>query len=46
MGESTQDRREEADEKATQKPGEPDTETEAGQPKKAPESEQQSKQNE
>ena len=45
MSESTQDRPDEADEKAP-KPGEPDTETEAGQPKKAPESEQQSKQNE
>jgi hypothetical protein len=46
MSESTQDRPDEADEKAP-KPGEPDTETVAGQPKKAPESkdgEQQSKQ--
>ena len=46
MSESTEDRPNEADEKATQKPGEQDTETEGGQPKKAPESEQQSKQNE
>jgi hypothetical protein len=37
MSESTQDRPDEADEKA-QKPGEPDTETVAGQPRKAPES--------
>ena len=47
MSESTQDRPDEADEKA-QKPGEPDTETEGGFPKEAPEStdgEQQSKQN-
>jgi hypothetical protein len=43
MSESTQDRPNEADEK----PGEPDTETEGGFPKEAPESkdgEQQSKQ--
>ena len=45
MSESTEDRPDEADEQAP-KPGEQDTETEAGQPKKAPESEQQSKQNE
>ena len=48
MNESTQDRPDEADEQ-TPKPGEPDTETVAGQPKKAPEStdgEEQSKQNE
>ena len=37
MSESTQDRPDEADENA-QKPGEQDTETVAGQPKKAPES--------
>jgi hypothetical protein len=46
MSESTQDPPDEADEKAA-KPGEQDTETMAGQPKKAPESkddEQQSKQ--
>jgi hypothetical protein len=46
MSESTQDRPDKVDEKAP-KPGEPDTETVAGQPKKAPESkdgEQQSKQ--
>ena len=45
MSESTQDRPDEADEKAP-KPGEQDTETVAGVPKKAPESkddEQQSK---
>jgi hypothetical protein len=46
VNESTQDRPDEADEKATQKPGEEDTETEAGQPKKAPASKEQSKQNE
>jgi hypothetical protein len=47
MSESTQDRPDEADEKAP-KPGEPDTETEGGFPKEAPESkdgEEQSKQN-
>ena len=46
MSEFTQDRPDEADEKAP-KPGESDTETVAGVPKKAPESadgEQQSKQ--
>ena len=43
--ESTQDRPDEADD-TTQKPGEQDTETEGGQPKEAPESEKQSKQNE
>jgi hypothetical protein len=46
MSESPQDRPDEADEKAP-KPGESDTETVAGVPKKAPEStdsEQQSKQ--
>jgi len=43
--EPTQDRPDEADE-TTQKPGEQDTETEGGQPKEAPESEKQSKQNE
>ena len=37
MSESTQDRPDEADEKAS-KPGEQDTETVAGRPKKAPES--------
>ncbi len=37
MSESTHDRPDEADEKAA-KPGEQDTETVAGQPKKAPES--------
>jgi hypothetical protein len=47
MSESTQDRPDEADEQA-QKPGEQDTETVAGQPKKAPESTdgEQSKQDE
>ena len=46
MSESTQDRPDQPDEQAP-KPGEQDTETVAGQPKKAPESgdgEQQSKQ--
>jgi hypothetical protein len=37
VSESTQDRPDEADEKAP-KPGEQDTETVAGQPKKAPKS--------
>ena len=48
MSESTHDRPDEADENAP-KPGEPDTETVAGRPKKAPESkegEQPSKQGE
>jgi hypothetical protein len=45
MSESTQDRPDEADEK-TAKPGEGDTETVAGQPKKAPDSKEQSKQDE
>ena len=46
MSESTQDRPDEVDEKAP-KPGEQDTETVAGVPKKAPESdEQRSKQDE
>jgi hypothetical protein len=48
MSESTQDRPDKADEQAP-KPGESDTETVAGQPKKAPESkkdEQNSKQDE
>jgi hypothetical protein len=45
MSESTQDRPDEADEKAA-KPGEGDTETVAGQPKKAPASKEQSKQDE
>ena len=47
MSESTQDRPDEADENA-QKPGEQDTETVAGVPRKAPESEdgEQSKQDE
>ncbi len=47
MSESTQDRPDDADEKAS-KPGEQDTETVAGQPKKAPESTdgEQSKQDE
>ena len=45
MSESTQDRPDEDDEQAP-KPGEPDTETEGGFPKEAPESEKQSKQNE
>jgi hypothetical protein len=48
MSESTHDRPDEADEEA-RKPGEPDTETEAGFPKEPPESkddEQQSKQDE
>ena len=43
MSESTQDRPDKADEKAP-KPGEQDTETVAGQPKTAPDSKQQSKQ--
>ena len=44
VSDSTQDRPDEADEKAP-KPGEQDTETVAGQPRKAPESsEQHSKQ--
>ena len=37
MSESTQDQRDEGDEQAP-KPGEEDTETVAGQPRKAPES--------
>ena len=37
MSESAKDRPDEADEQAP-KPGEPDTETVAGQPRKAPES--------
>jgi hypothetical protein len=47
MSESTQDRPDKADEQAP-KPGEPDTETVAGQPRKAPESkdDQESKQDE
>ena len=47
VSESTQDRPDEADEKAP-KPGEQDTETVAGQPRKAPESKdgEQSKQDE
>jgi hypothetical protein len=48
MSESTQDRPDEADEQAP-KPGEPDTETVAGQPRKSPESKtgkQESKQDE
>ncbi|MDA0167254.1 hypothetical protein OM076_43745 [Solirubrobacter ginsenosidimutans] len=45
MSESTQDRPDKADEKAP-KPGEQDTETVAGQPRKAPDSKQQSKQDE
>ena len=47
MSDATQDRSDEADEKAA-KPGEQDTETVAGQPKKAPESKDadQSKQDE
>ena len=47
MSETTQDRPDEAEETA-QKPGEQDTETVAGQPKKAPESTdgEQSKQDE
>ena len=47
VSESTEDRPDEADEQA-QKPGEQDTETVAGVPKKAPESTdgEQSKQNE
>ena len=43
MSESTEHRPDE-DDKATAKPGEQDTETVAGQPKKAPASKQQSKQ--
>ena len=45
MSESTQDRPDEADENAP-KPGEQDTETVGGEPKKAPDSKEQSKQNE
>ena len=48
MSESTPDRPDDADEQAP-KPGEPDTETVAGQPREAPESrkdEQESKQDE
>ena len=47
MSDSTQDRPDDADEKVS-KPGEQDTETVAGQPKKAPESTdgEQSKQDE
>jgi hypothetical protein len=48
MSESTQDQTDEVDEKAP-KPGEQDTETVAGQPRKAPESkdgEEQTKQDE
>jgi hypothetical protein len=47
MSESTQDRPDEADDPAP-KPGEPDTETVAGQPRKSPESKdgQESKQDE
>jgi hypothetical protein len=47
MSESTQDRPDQADEK-TPKPGEQDTETVAGQPRKAPKSKdaEQSKQDE
>jgi hypothetical protein len=45
MSESTQDRPDEADEQA-QKPGEPDTETVAGQPRKAPESKDDGKESE
>ncbi len=45
MSESTHDRPDTADEKAP-KPGEQDTETVAGEPKKAPDSKQQSKQDE
>jgi hypothetical protein len=47
VSESTQDRPDEADEKAP-KPGEQDTETVAGQPRKAPDSKdgEQSKQDE
>jgi hypothetical protein len=43
VSESTQDRPDKADEKAP-KPGEQDTETVAGQPRKAPDSKQQPKQ--
>ena len=43
MSESAQDRPDEVDEKDP-KPGEPDTETKAGYPKEAPESKEQSKQ--
>ena len=49
MSESTQDRPDEADDDPAPKPGEPDTETVAGQPRKSPESkdgEQESKQDE
>jgi hypothetical protein len=38
VSESTQDRPDEADEKEAPKPGEPDTETVAGRPRKSPES--------
>ena len=46
MSESTQDRPDDETDEQAQKPGEQDTETEGGQPKEAPESEKQSKQNE
>ena len=48
MSDSTQDRPDEADEKEAPKPGEQDTETVAGVPKKAPASKdgEQSKQDE
>jgi hypothetical protein len=45
MSESTQDRPDKTDEQAA-KPGEDDTETVAGQPRKAPASKQESKQDE
>jgi hypothetical protein len=46
MSESTQDQQQDEVDENAPKPGEKDTATEAGQPRKAPESEQQSKQNE
>ena len=46
MSESTQDQQQDEVDEDAPKPGEKDTATEAGQPRKAPESEQQSKQNE
>ena len=46
MSESPQEGQQDEVDDDAPKPGEQDTETEGGQPKKAPESEQQSKQNE
>jgi hypothetical protein len=46
MSESKQDQQQDEVDENAPKPGEEDTATEAGQPRKAPESDQQSKQNE